>query len=91
MLSLRHTQWRTVYERYEGDFGFGAGLGPARMSCKWPLALACMDFGNAVAGASFCAGSLLHSSGWGTVNRMGFPAIAVVLVPLLWRVSAKSV
>ncbi|RQP04658.1 MAG: hypothetical protein D1H97_16940 [Paracoccus sp. BP8] len=39
----------------------------------------------AVACASFFSGSLLHSSGWGTVNRMVFPAVAFVLAPLLWR------
>lgn len=39
----------------------------------------------AVACASFFSGSLLHSSGWGMVNRMVFPAVAFVLAPLLWR------
>lgn len=43
-----------------------------------------MVFG-VVACASFFSGSLLHSSGWSTINWMVFPAVAFVLVPLLWR------
>lgn len=38
-----------------------------------------------VATASFFAGSLLHSSGWATINWLVLPAVALVLVPLLWR------
>ena len=38
-----------------------------------------------VACASFFSGSLLHSSGWRIINQMVFPAIALVLVPLLWN------
>lgn len=48
-----------------------------------------MVFGT-VACASFFAGSLLHSSGWNTVNQMVFPAIAFVLVPLVWRAARKE-
>lgn len=48
-----------------------------------------MVFGT-VACASFFAGSLLHSSGWNTVNQMVFPAIAFVLVPLVWRAGRKE-
>ena len=40
-----------------------------------------------VACASFFAGSLLHSSGWGTINRLVLPAVALTLVPLVWRVA----
>lgn len=38
-----------------------------------------------VACASFSAGSLLHSSGWETINWLVLPAVALVLVPLVWR------
>ncbi|SCB56669.1 Predicted arabinose efflux permease, MFS family [Rhizobium aethiopicum] len=38
-----------------------------------------------VACASFLAGSLLHSSGWETINWIVLPAVALVLVPLVWR------
>jgi MFS family permease len=38
-----------------------------------------------VACASFSAGSLLHSSGWETINWIVLPACAIVLVPLVWR------
>ncbi|AYG67500.1 MULTISPECIES: MFS transporter [unclassified Rhizobium] len=38
-----------------------------------------------VACASFSAGSLLHSSGWETINWIVLPAVALVLVPLVWR------
>jgi MFS family permease len=37
-----------------------------------------------VAAASFFAGTLLHSSGWATINWFVLPAVAIVLVPLLW-------
>jgi MFS family permease len=43
-----------------------------------------MVFG-VVAGASFFSGNLLHASGWAAINWLVFPAIALVLVPLLWR------
>ncbi len=42
-----------------------------------------------VACASFSAGSLLHNSGWETINWVVLPAAALVLVPLVWR-SAKT-
>lgn len=38
-----------------------------------------------VACASFFAGSLMHSSGWTTVNWLVLPAVASILVPLVWR------
>jgi MFS family permease len=38
-----------------------------------------------VACASFFSGSLLHSSGWETINWIVLPACALVLVPLVWR------
>ncbi|MBL8690434.1 MAG: MFS transporter [Rhodospirillaceae bacterium] len=38
-----------------------------------------------VAAASFFSGNLLHASGWETINWLIFPAVALVLVPLLWR------
>jgi MFS family permease len=43
-----------------------------------------MVFG-VVAAASFFSGSLLHSSGWQTINWLIFPAVAFVLAPLVWR------
>jgi len=38
-----------------------------------------------VAAGSFFAGSLLHSSGWRTINWWVLPLTALILVPLLWR------
>lgn len=38
-----------------------------------------MVFGT-VACALFFAGSLLHSSGWGVINRLMLPAAALILV-----------
>lgn len=38
-----------------------------------------------VAAASFFSGNLLHASGWQTINWLVFPAVAFVLVPLIWR------
>ncbi|MBB5575449.1 MFS transporter [Rhizobium paranaense] len=38
-----------------------------------------------VACASFFAGSLLHTSGWTTVNWLVLPTVAFILVPLVWR------
>ncbi|NTJ61817.1 MFS transporter [Agrobacterium rhizogenes] len=38
-----------------------------------------------VACASFFSGSLLHSSGWEKINWIVLPAVALVLVPLVWR------
>ncbi|MDK4743056.1 MFS transporter [Rhizobium sp. CNPSo 3464] len=43
-----------------------------------------MVFGT-VACASFFSGSLLHSSGWSTINWLVLPAVAFILVPLVWR------
>ena len=41
-----------------------------------------------VALASFSSGALLNSSGWATLNWFVFPAVALTLVPLIWRVRA---
>ena len=38
-----------------------------------------------VAAASFFSGSLLHASGWATINWLIFPVVAFILVPLVWR------
>ncbi|MGO1163794.1 MFS transporter [Brucella pseudogrignonensis] len=43
-----------------------------------------------VACASFFAGSLLHSSGWQTINWLIFPAVAFILVPLVWQSARKQ-
>ncbi|MBX3523151.1 MAG: MFS transporter [Xanthobacteraceae bacterium] len=43
-----------------------------------------MVFG-VVAAASFFSGNLLYASGWETINWLIFPAVAFVLVPLVWR------
>jgi MFS family permease len=48
-----------------------------------------MVFG-VVAAASFFSGSLLHASGWQTINWLIFPAVAFVLVPLVWRAARTS-
>lgn len=42
-----------------------------------------------VAAASFFAGALLHASGWQMINWLIFPAVALILVPLLWQ-SART-
>lgn len=43
-----------------------------------------------VACASFFAGSLLHSSGWETINWLVFPAVTLVLVPLILRLKPRQ-
>ncbi len=43
-----------------------------------------------VACASFFAGSLLHSSGWETINWLIFPTVALILVPLVWQSARKQ-
>ncbi len=43
-----------------------------------------MIFGT-VAAASFFSGSLLNSAGWDMINWLVFPAIAIILLPLLVR------
>lgn len=43
-----------------------------------------------VACASFFAGSLLHSSGWETINWLIFPTVAIILVPLVWQSGRKQ-
>lgn len=40
-----------------------------------------------VAAASFFSGTLLHVSGWQTINWLIFPAVALILVPLVWQAS----
>jgi MFS family permease len=42
-----------------------------------------------VAAASFSSGALLNTAGWATINWMIFPAVALVLIPLLLR-AAKA-
>ena len=48
-----------------------------------------MVFG-VVAAASFFSGSLLHASGWQTINWLIFPAVAFILVPLVWHSARKN-
>lgn len=48
-----------------------------------------MIFGT-VAAASFFAGALLHASGWQILNWLIFPAVAVILVPLLWQAGQRA-
>lgn len=43
-----------------------------------------------VAAASFFSGNLLHASGWQTINWLIFPAVAFVLVPLVWRAAPAT-
>ncbi|MDX3907905.1 MAG: MFS transporter [Pigmentiphaga sp.] len=38
-----------------------------------------------VALASFSSGKLLNAAGWETINWLLYPAVAIVLVPLLWQ------
>jgi len=38
-----------------------------------------------VAIASFSSGRLLNASGWETINWLLYPAVAIVLIPLLWQ------
>lgn len=45
-------------------------------------------FGTVAAG-SFFSGALLQASGWSTINMLIFPAIALVLAPLIWRLSRR--
>lgn len=42
-----------------------------------------------VAAASFFSGSLLSTTGWEAINWMIFPIVAVVLVPLGWRIAGQ--
>lgn len=44
----------------------------------------------ATAAVSFLAGSILHSSGWSMVNWLIFPAVAVILAPLVWRAARPA-
>ncbi len=43
-----------------------------------------------VAAASFFAGALLHASGWQTINWLIFPAVAFILVPLVWQAGRRT-
>lgn len=44
-----------------------------------------------VAIASFFSGSLLHNSGWMTINWFVLPTVAVILVPLVWRAARPQI
>jgi MFS family permease len=44
----------------------------------------------AVAVASFLSGTLLTATGWATINLIMFPIVALVLLPLLWRIARNS-
>jgi MFS family permease len=48
-----------------------------------------MVFGT-VASASFFSGTLLHASGWQTINWLIFPAVVLILVPLVWRAARRA-
>jgi MFS family permease len=48
-----------------------------------------MVFGT-VAAASFFSGTLLHVSGWQTINWLIFPAVALILVPLVWKAARRA-
>lgn len=43
-----------------------------------------------VAAASFFSGSLLHASGWQTINWLIFPAVTLILVPLVWSAATSE-
>jgi len=43
-----------------------------------------------VAIASFSSGALLSSSGWTTLNWVVLPLVALILVPLIWRIRAGA-
>lgn len=43
-----------------------------------------------VATASFFSGSLLHSSGWATINQLVLTMAALLLVPLVWRAARAA-
>ncbi|SMY09439.1 MFS transporter [Flavimaricola marinus] len=43
-----------------------------------------------VAAASFLSGGILQSAGWTMVNLVVFPAIALVLVPLVWKSRTRT-
>jgi len=43
-----------------------------------------------VAAASFFSGRLLHASGWETINWLIFPAVALILVPLVWKAARRA-
>ena len=36
--------------------------------------------------ATLLSGALLTSSGWAALNWLVFPAVALILVPLIWRI-----
>lgn len=43
-----------------------------------------------VACASFFSGALLNAAGWQTINRLIFPIVALMLVPILWQMKAAE-
>ncbi|MFE3839614.1 MFS transporter, partial [Pseudogemmobacter sonorensis] len=43
-----------------------------------------------VAAASFFAGALLQASGWQLINWLIFPAVALILAPLVWQMGARN-
>ncbi len=45
-------------------------------------------FGTVAAG-SFFSGALLQASGWNAIHLLIFPAIALVLAPLVWRMRRR--
>lgn len=44
-----------------------------------------------VAAMSFFSGALMQASGWALVNLMIFPAIALILAPLVWRAARRPI
>ena len=42
-----------------------------------------------VAAASFFSGALLNASGWRMINWLIFPAVALILAPLVWRTARR--
>lgn len=43
-----------------------------------------------VAAASFFAGALLQASGWQLINWLIFPAVALILAPLVWQMGGNK-
>jgi len=83
-----------MFGKTNGLFGttlFGlSGIEPGNGDWMWTFLIFQTVFA-ATAAVSFLAGSILHSSGWQAVNWMIFPALALILVPLLWQTARKPV